>query len=63
MVKDVNEDFIKGYDIFILIAVIDFGFDLGILVIEVGLILFCILVMSVLVFDNIEAVIKEYGLS
>ena len=34
MVKDVNEDLIKGYDIFTPIAATDLGFDPGIPVIE-----------------------------
>ena len=36
MVKDVNEDLIKGYDIFTPIAATDLGFDPGIPVIEAG---------------------------
>ena len=63
MVKDVNEDLIKGYDIFTPIAATDLGFDPGIPVIEAGPILFRIPAMSAPVFDNIEAAIKEHGLS
>ena len=40
MVKDVNEDLIKGYDIFTPIAATDLGFDPGIPVVEAGPILF-----------------------
>ena len=61
MVKDVNEDLIKGYDIFTPIAATDLGFDPGIPVIEAGPILFRIPAMSAPVFDNIEAAIKEHG--
>ncbi|CAG5950326.1 PTS system galactose-specific transporter subunit IIB [Streptococcus pneumoniae] len=39
MVKDVNEDLMKGYDIFTPIAATDLGFEPGIPVIEAGLIL------------------------
>ena len=53
----------KGYDIFTPIAATDLGFDLGIPVIEAGPILFRIPAMSAPVFDNIEAAIKEHGLS
>ena len=63
MVKDVNEDLIKGYDIFTPIAATDLGFEPGIPVIEAGPILFRIPAMSAPVFDNIEAAIKEHGLS
>ena len=63
MVKDVNEDLIKGYDIFTPIAATDLGFEPGIPVIEAGPILFRIPAMSAPVYDNIEAVIKEHGLS
>ncbi|CIR09370.1 PTS system transporter subunit IIA [Streptococcus pneumoniae] len=38
MVKDVNEDLMKGYDIFTPIAATDLGFEPGIPVIEAGLI-------------------------
>ena len=62
VVKDVNEDLISGYDIFAPIAATDLGFDPGIPVIEAGPILFRIPAM-VPVFDNIEAAIKEHGLS
>ncbi|OIB35720.1 PTS fructose transporter subunit IIB [Streptococcus pneumoniae] len=58
MVKDVNEDLMKGYDIFT-----PLGFEPGIPVIEAGPILFRIPAMSAPVFDNIEAAIKEHGLS
>ncbi|CKF52280.1 PTS sugar transporter subunit IIB [Streptococcus pneumoniae] len=54
MVKDVNEDLMKGYDIFTPIAATDLGFEPGIPVIEAGPILFCIPAMSVPVFDNIR---------
>ena len=60
MVKDVNEDLISGYDIFTPIAATDLGF---IPVVEAGPILFRIPAMSAPVFDNIEAAIKEHGLS
>ncbi|CJH28511.1 PTS system galactose-specific transporter subunit IIB [Streptococcus pneumoniae] len=36
MVKDVNEDLMKGYDIFTPIAATDLGFEPGIPVIEAG---------------------------
>ena len=62
-VKDVNEDLISGYDIFTPIAATDLGFDPGIPVVEAGPILFRIPAMSAPVFDNIEAAIKEHGLS
>ena len=61
--EDVNEDLIKGYDIFTPIAATDLGFEPGIPVIEAGPILFRIPAMSAPVFDNIEAAIKEHGLS
>ncbi|HEU6187439.1 PTS system galactose-specific transporter subunit IIB [Streptococcus pneumoniae] len=71
MVKDVNEDLMKGYDIFTPIAATDLGFEPGIPVIEAGPILFCIPVieagpilfcipaMSVPVFDNIRLPAKQ----
>ncbi|COR81007.1 PTS sugar transporter subunit IIB [Streptococcus pneumoniae] len=37
MVKDVNEDLMKGYDIFTPIAATDLGFEPGIPVIEAGI--------------------------
>ncbi|OIB30691.1 PTS fructose transporter subunit IIB [Streptococcus pneumoniae] len=52
-----------GYDIFTPIAATDLGFEPGIPVIEAGPILFRIPAMSAPVFDNIEAAIKEHGLS
>ena len=55
MVKDVN--------IFTPIAATDLGFDPGIPVVEAGPILFRIPAMSAPVYDNIEAAIKEHGLS
>ena len=63
MVKDVNEDLVKGYDIFAPIAATDLGFDPGIPVVEAGAILFRIPAMAAPVYDNIEAAIKERGLS
>ena len=48
MVKDVNEDLIKGYDIFTPIAATDLGFEPGIPVVEAGPILFRIPAMSAL---------------
>ena len=63
MVKDVNEDLIKGYDIFTPIAATDLGFEPGIPVVEAGPILFRIPAMSAPVYDNIEAAIEEHGLS
>ena len=51
MVKDVNEDLMKGYDIFTPIAATDLGFDPGIPVIEAGPILFRIPAMSAPVFE------------
>ncbi|HEU4221657.1 TPA: PTS fructose transporter subunit IIB, partial [Streptococcus pneumoniae] len=59
MVKDVNEDLMKGYDIFTPIAATDLGFEPGIPVIEAGPILFCIPAMSVPVFDNIRLPAKQ----
>ena len=59
MVKDVNEDLIKGYDIFTPIAATDLGFDPGIPVVEAGPILFRIPAMSAPVYDNIEVAIKR----
>ncbi|CKO02957.1 PTS system%2C IIC component%2C GatC %2Cgalactitol-specific IIC component [Streptococcus pneumoniae] len=50
-------------DIFTPIAATDLGFEPGIPVIEAGPILFRIPAMSAPVFDNIEAAIKEHGLS
>ena len=63
MVKDVNEDLIKGYDILHQLLQQILGFEPGIPVIEAGPILFRIPAMSAPVFDNIEAAIKEHGLS
>ena len=64
MVKDVNEDLIKRLWHFLhqLLQQI-LVFDPGIPVIEAGPILFRIPAMSAPVFDNIEAAIKEHGLS
>ncbi|VFH75832.1 PTS system transporter subunit IIA [Streptococcus pneumoniae] len=59
----ISEDLMKGYDIFTPIAATDLGFEPGIPVIEAGPILFRIPAMSAPVFDNIEAAIKEHGLS
>ncbi|VKA70393.1 transposase-like protein, IS1381 ISSpn7 [Streptococcus pneumoniae] len=59
MVKDVNEDLMKGYDIFTPIAATDLGFEPGIPVIEAGPILFRIPAMSVPVFDNIRLPAKQ----
>ncbi|VQJ13044.1 PTS system galactose-specific transporter subunit IIB [Streptococcus pneumoniae] len=59
MVKDVNGDLMKGYDIFTPIAATDLGFEPGIPVIEAGPILFRIPAMSVPVFDNIRLPAKQ----
>ncbi|HEV4753753.1 TPA: PTS sugar transporter subunit IIB [Streptococcus pneumoniae] len=59
MVKDVNEDLMKGYDIFTPIAATDLGFEPGIPVIEAGPILFCIPAMRAPVFDNIRLPAKQ----
>ncbi|CWG50871.1 PTS system galactose-specific transporter subunit IIB [Streptococcus pneumoniae] len=59
MVKDVNEDLMKGYDIFTPIAATDLGFEPGIPVIEARPILFRIPAMSVPVFDNIRLPAKQ----
>ncbi|CGF66157.1 PTS system transporter subunit IIA [Streptococcus pneumoniae] len=59
MVKDVNEDLMKGYDIFTPIAATDLGFEPGIPVIEAGPILFRIPAMSAPVFDNIRLPAKQ----
>ncbi|VSC78996.1 PTS system IIB component (galactitol/fructose specific) [Streptococcus pneumoniae] len=58
-----EEELMKGYDIFTPIAATDLGFEPGIPVIEAGPILFRIPAMSAPVFDNIESAIKEHGLS
>ena len=63
MVKDVNEDLIKGYDIFTPIAATDLGFDPGIPVIEAGPIFIPYPSNECSSIDNIEAAIKEHGLS
>lgn len=63
MVKDITEEVIGKYDIFTPIAATDLGFDLGIPIVEAGPILFRIPAMSAPVFDKIENVIKEKGMS
>ncbi|HET0765717.1 TPA: PTS fructose transporter subunit IIB, partial [Streptococcus pneumoniae] len=55
----VNEDLMKGYDIFTPIAATDLGFEPGIPVIEAGPILFRIPAMSAPVFDNIRLPAKQ----
>lgn len=54
MVKDIIEEMVNKYDIFIFIVKIDLGFNVLILVVEVGFIFYCILVMSELVFIVLE---------
>lgn len=63
MVKDVNEELMRGYDIFTPIAAIDLGFEAQIPIVEAGAILFRISAMSAPVFDEIEKVIKQNNLS
>ena len=58
MVKDVNEDLMKGY-VFTPIAATDLGFEPGIPVIEAGLILFRIPAMSAPVFDKLKQLSKN----
>lgn len=63
MVKDVNEELMRSYDIFTPIAAIDLGFETDIPIVEAGAILFRIAAMSAPVFDTIEEVIKQNNLS
>ena len=59
MVKDVNEDLIKGYDIFTPIAATDLGFEPGIPVVEAGPILFRIPAMSAPVLTILKQLLKN----
>ncbi len=62
MVKDINEDMIKKYDIFTPIAKTDLGFTPDIPVIDAGPILYRISAMAKPVYDKVESTIKEKGL-
>ncbi|CAM3039639.1 PTS fructose transporter subunit IIB [Streptococcus agalactiae LMG 14747] len=63
MVKDITEDMVSRYDIFTPIAKTDLGFTVPIPIVEAGPILYRIPTMSEPVFNDIERVIKENGLS
>ena len=62
MVKDVNEDMMKNYDIFTPIAKTDLGFTPAIPVINAGPILYRMPAMAKPVYDKIEGVIKKENL-
>ena len=63
MVKDVNEDLIKVMTSLLQLLQQILVLDPGIPVIEAGPILFRIPAMRLQYLDNIEAAIKEHGLS
>ncbi len=63
MVKDVNEKLLDDYDIYAQIAKTDMSFTPKIPIIDAGAILYRMPAMSKPVFDNVEKVIKEKGLS
>ncbi|KRM97209.1 PTS sugar transporter subunit IIB [Loigolactobacillus rennini] len=63
MVKDINEDMLKNYDIFTPIAKTDLGFEPSIPVVDAGPILYRMPAMAKPVYDAVEKIIKEKGLS
>lgn len=58
MIKDVNEEVISKYDVFVPISTPDLGFEINIPVVEAGPILYRIPAMSAPVFDELETVLK-----
>lgn len=59
VVKDINEELLKQYDLFTPISKIPFSFDVKIPVIEAGPILYRIPTMAQPVFDAVETEIKK----
>jgi len=62
MVKDVNEEMMKDYDIYAQIAKTDMAFKPQIPVVDAGAILYRMPAMAKPVYDNVEKIIKEKGL-
>lgn len=59
MIKDINEDLLKNYDIFAQIANTDFGFDVNIPIVDAGAILYRIPSLAEPVYQTIEDTIKS----
>lgn len=63
MVKDVNEEMLNHYDIYAQIAKTDMSFTPKIPIVDAGAILYRMPAMAKPVYDNVEKIIKEKGLS
>ncbi|KRM54563.1 PTS fructose transporter subunit IIB [Lacticaseibacillus sharpeae] len=63
MVKDVNEEMLSHYDIYAQIAKTDMSFTPKIPIVDAGAILYRMPAMAKPVYDNVEKIIKEKGLS
>lgn len=61
IIKDITEEVVSMYDIFVPISKPDLGFEITIPVVEAGPILYRIPALAKPVFDQIEAVIKNLG--
>lgn len=62
VIKDINEDMLKKYDIFTPISKPDLGFDVNIPIVEAGPILYRMPAMAEPVYNELEKVIKENNL-
>ena|SRR5690625_2963944 len=62
VIKDINEDMLKKYDIFTPISKPDLGFDVDTPTVEAGPILYRMPAMADPVYDELEKVIKENNL-
>ncbi|MCH3967756.1 MAG: hypothetical protein PHR15_03585 [Atopobiaceae bacterium] len=63
MIKDITEGMLAHYDIFAQIAKTDLGFEVKIPVVDAGPILYRMPAMAKPVYDAVEKVIKDNGLS
>lgn len=63
MIKDITEDMLNKYDIFAQISKTDLGFEVNIPVVDAGAILYRMPAMAKPVYDKVESIIKENGLS
>lgn len=61
IIKDITEEVVANYDIFVPISKPDLGFEIKIPVVEAGPILYRIPALAKPVFDQIEDIIKKLG--
>lgn len=63
VIKDINEDMLKKYDIFTPISKPDLGFEINIPIVEAGPILYRMPAMAEPVYNELEKVIKDNNLA